>query len=188
MAALWAGHLPGRPGQTAHFHGREGTFSLPPIQPPSATPWLSSVLAPSSRARLVPVYLRQAPPGPTQLQEASRQQLSENPEAACKTAMLALSLVILSLLSAVLPASCQQAPPRETSSYRTGSSRCKTQPGSSEPKRRRRRTATPSGQDLGQLPEGCPLHRGAQAPVGGPVFDPGGGSKALAAQISDTAP
>lgn len=108
MAALWAGHLPGRPGQTAHFHGREGTFSLPPIQPPSATPWLSSVLAPSSRARLVPVYLRQAPPGPTQLQEASRQQLSENPEAACKTAMLALSLVILSLLSAVLPASCQQ--------------------------------------------------------------------------------
>ncbi|KAK1339984.1 hypothetical protein QTO34_018548 [Cnephaeus nilssonii] len=96
----WAGHPPGRPGLAAHYHGREGSFSALPSSSHLAF-FLTSSSPPGPDCGATR-WLISAPP--TDLTDSSSP--GESPE--LPTAMSALGLLILGLLSAVPPASCQQ--------------------------------------------------------------------------------
>lgn len=100
-----AGHWPGRPVLTAHYHGREGSFSPPSLLPPPAP---SSLLAPflHSQTELGLISAHTTHRQASQLLQepitAARGKVQKLPPA-----MPPLMLVLLGVLMAAPPASCQ---------------------------------------------------------------------------------
>ncbi|XP_034357461.1 PDZK1-interacting protein 1 isoform X1 [Arvicanthis niloticus] len=105
MPVCWAGH---QPGLAAHFQGRKGSLSSPVCQsflPPSLHFCLTQSCL-SFRASLLSSCSHTNTPDLQQLQESKHQQWTKALQ--LPAAMLALSLLVLGLLTQVAPASCQQ--------------------------------------------------------------------------------
>ncbi|XP_021056594.1 PDZK1-interacting protein 1 [Mus pahari] len=106
MPVCWAGHMP---VPAAHFHGRKGSFSSPVCQFFFPRPLSTSALPnPASplESDCSPADLKQTPQTSSSSRSQKQQQWTEALQ--LPAAMLALSLVVLALLTEVAPASCQQ--------------------------------------------------------------------------------